>query len=206
MSIRLDGISKRYGEKVVFDRFSCEIPIGKWTVVTGPSGCGKTTLFRILLGLEKIDSGKITELPRICSAVFQENRLLEEFSVRENVRIAADHSGKNGRDRFFKKLEEALAQTGLSDCIDQTVSELSGGMKRRVAVARAVLTEAEFYLLDEPFYGLDEKTKEDVMQFLCRNLDGKTVLMITHDADALEYLNRQIPDCCHLDLVHDVGK
>lgn len=141
----------------------------------GPSGCGKTTLLNILLGLERTDRGTITGLPGRMSAVFQEERLCEDFSAVTNVRLV---TGKSVSD---EEIARCLSSLGLSGSTHVPVRELSGGMKRRVAIARAVLAEGELLILDEPFKGLDEATRETVAAEMRRRTIGKTVVMVTHD-------------------------
>lgn len=190
MAIILDNISKSFGDKQVLKDFSCTLEKGNWTLVTGPSGRGKTTLFRILLGLEQADSGQIHHLPAKQSAVFQENRLCEELTIANNIRIVMS-ADKRYILEAESRIDEALRELGLTESKNQYVYELSGGMKRRTAIARAVLADAEMYLLDEPFYGLDKEIKEATMSFLVRHLKGKTTVLITHDKEAIEYLMKQ---------------
>lgn len=181
----LKNVNKRFGEKEVLKNFSCSFAPGTWTLITGPSGCGKTTLFRILLGLEKVDTGDLADIPERFSVVFQENRLCEEFTVLDNLRLVSDASAFS-----IEETDTILTELELLKEKNQKVSELSGGMKRRCAIARAVLVKAEAYLLDEPFYGLDQNLKKKTMDFLIRHLKNKTVILITHDSDAVTYLEQ----------------
>ncbi len=187
MAITLNHISKSFGEKKVLKEFDCTLENGSWTLITGPSGCGKTTLFRILLGLEQADSGSIEQLPTKQSAVFQENRLCEELTTADNIRLVMGIDKRNTRIKEAK-IDNVLRELGLIESKNQRVVELSGGMKRRTAIARAVLADAEMYLLDEPFYGLDKESKEATMSLLVRYLKDKTTILITHDKEAIEYL------------------
>ena len=158
---------------------------------SGKSGIGKTTLFRIILGLEKVEEGTIQKEKQLelCSVVFQENRLLEQLTVENNLKIVC----KNKRKR--EEIKELLLYLGLKGCEKQRVSTLSGGMKRRVAIARALLFEAPVFLLDEPFQGLDSKTKQQVMQLVKQKMQGKIVLLITHEKEEAFYLGCNIVDC-----------
>ena len=144
----------------------------------GPSGCGKTTLLRILMGFEKPDAGSITGMPEKLSAVFQENRLTEDFSGVENICLVLERGTRKER---VELAEWHLARMGLKDSMEQPVRELSGGMKRRVAIIRAVLAEANLILLDEPFKGLDEVTKDTVMEYFMESTKEKTTIVVTHD-------------------------
>lgn len=171
--IILKNISKAYDGKQVLNHFSLTLPEGKRTCIMGPSGCGKTTLLNILCGLQKADEGEIRNLPGKISVVFQENRLCEQFTALENVRMVAPEKTETAKD--------ILARLGLSNDLYQKAASLSGGMKRRVAIARALCFDAPLVVMDEPFKGLDEETKETVMETVMQMTEGKTVLIITHD-------------------------
>jgi len=173
--IVLSGICKSFGETEVLNGFSAIFPAGKIGCITAPSGIGKTTLLRILMGLESLDSGSILGLENVAvSAVFQEDRLCENMTASDNIKLV---SPKLNDD----EISAAMQSAGLIDCEKRIVSELSGGMRRRVAILRAVLFDADLYLLDEPFKGLDADTKSDVISFIKRKLFGKTVILVTHD-------------------------
>ena len=177
MSIIISDLCKSYGEKKVLQYFNAVLEEGKTTALMGTSGIGKTTLANILLGFEQADSGLITGLPERKSAVFQEDRLSENYSALTNVQAVC----KNKADKANAK--ELLEHLGLSNDLKTQVRTLSGGMKRRVALARALSAEYDFLVLDEPFKGLDEQTKENTMQTVKEMTQGKTVLLITHDKD-----------------------
>ncbi len=168
-------LSKAYDGKQVLQDVSLTLPAGKCTCIMGPSGCGKTTLMHILCGLVKQDEGDITGLPEKIAVVFQENRLTEPFSALENVTLVNDSQKEKAR--------ALLCSLGLEESLHQKVSALSGGMKRRVAIARALCFDAPFLVMDEPFKGLDESTKEQVMDTVLRETAGKTLLLITHDEE-----------------------
>lgn len=176
-NIVLDGLCKAYGENRVLLGFSGTIAAGKTTAIMAPSGRGKTTLLRILMGLEQPDSGSITGLQGVRrSAVFQEDRLCENLSPVSNIRLVCPHTK-------HADILNALEQVGLSACAAQPVRELSGGMRRRVALLRALLAEYDVLFLDEPFKGLDAETKEVVITYTRRQTNGKTVLLVTHDPE-----------------------
>lgn len=181
--ITVRGLTKRYGENTVLDGFSCVIPVGELTVVVGVSGCGKTTLLSLLTGLLDPDSGEVLTDPPGArfSAVFQEDRLCENLTVSANIRLV--NSGLSGAE-----ISEALSAVGLSGCENRTVRELSGGMKRRTALLRALLAEYGAVVLDEPFKGLDEATKNQVLDFCREKLRGKTAVLVTHDISEAESL------------------
>ena len=173
--IVLDRVCKSFDGTPVLQNISAVLPAGQITCLMGPSGCGKTTLVNILLGLLPADSGTMTGLPRRLSAVFQEDRLLEEFSATLNAGFASPKLPR-------AVVRDHLQAVGLADAADSPAGTLSGGMKRRVAIVRAVLATADFLLLDEPFKGLDDDTRRLVMEYLMAKTRGKTLLVVTHSA------------------------
>ena len=183
----LTNITKAYGEKVVLDGFSHAFPAGKRTCIMGPSGCGKTTLLRIILGLETTDGGTITGRPERVSAVFQENRLFEDFSALSNLAAVCHHGDK-------QVMTDHLTELGLGDSLHKPVRTLSGGMKRRVAIARAVLAPGDLVVLDEPFTGLDKDTKEVVVSYLKHHTQGRTLIIVTHDPAERDALADEVLD------------
>lgn len=185
--IKALNISKSFGENVVLKNFSHEFSDGKVTAVLGKSGCGKSTLLNILMGLIPCDGGEVIRPEgRLISAVFQENRLCENLTPSANIRLV---TGK----RFSKaEIAEELAKVGLSGCENKPVRELSGGMKRRTALLRALLAEYDVLFLDEPFKGLDEDTKQTVMNYCKEKTEGKTVILVTHDMDECEFLADEV--------------
>lgn len=185
MELRVEDLRKSYGGAAVLQGVSFTAEIGL-TRVTGSSGIGKTTLLRILLGLETADSGEITGLSgKRLAAVFQEDRLLDFMTPVDNIRLPEP------------KLERAvilreMAAMGLTGCENQPVRELSGGMRRRVAILRALLCGADVIALDEPFKGLDEATRARVIDETRRLCRGKTVLLVTHEAAEAERMGAKI--------------
>lgn len=173
--IRLKALTKRYGDITALPPVTARFPAGETTVLLGPSGCGKTTLFRLLMGLERPTAGSISGVPENISAVFQENRLLPEFSALTNIRLVTGN--RVGEEDILS----LLRSLGLGDWAHKPVKELSGGMGRRVAIARALLHPAELVLMDEPFKGLDTETREQVMALVQHCCRARTLLLITHD-------------------------
>ena len=183
--VSFEKVSKSFGEKSVLKELSFSIEKGQVVCIMGPSGCGKTTVVNLLLGLIKPDGGTVNT-PEKVSVVFQEDRLFEEFSALSNV--AAVVPKTESKD----KCAALLKAMGLGDELKTPVAKLSGGMQRRVAITRALVTEADFFILDEPFKGLDENTKDEVIEFVREYLRGKTVLLITHQTDEAEKLGADI--------------
>lgn len=167
----LTAASKRFGEKIILDRQSIVFPDGGITCLTGESGCGKTTLLRILSGLCALDSGTVT-LPRSVSCSFQEPRLFPQLNVIENVCVTAD------RETAFR----LLSALDLADACDKYPGELSGGMRQRVSVARALGADAELYLFDEPTAALDDASSMKCTGLISEHLAGKSVIISTHSS------------------------
>ncbi len=189
MTIDLENICKSYGELNVLKNFNLEIEEDHSYVVTGPSGCGKTTLIRILLSLEEPDSGKVHfmgdyKYPYLnAGVVFQENRLCEDFTPVQNVvMVNRKNSAKVAREELLKLLP--------ADCLDKPVSQLSGGMKRRVAIVRACCIPSDMLILDEPFTGLDSENRKKVIDYIREKQGRNPLLITTHDTEGLEFCRK----------------
>lgn len=182
-------ISKSYGNKIVLKNFNIDIREGQTTFVLGKSGSGKTTFSKIVLGLEKIDTGEISGLDgKKISVVFQEDRLMENMTIGSNFKMTVDsHINR-------KQIVEKMKKIGLFQPLETKISELSGGMKRRISILRAFLIEFDLIVMDEPFRGLDEETKEKVMNFVIQNIKGKTAIIITHNKDEVEFFAEKIQE------------
>ena len=185
MSIRVENLCKRYGDKRAIDNLSCTFADGGITCILGPSGCGKTTLLRLIAGLEAPDSGAVSgaEHKKI-SAVFQEDRLFMELSAERNVLLTAA-SGFTRADA-----QALLGELGL-DARPVPVRGYSGGMRRRVAIARALAAEYDLLVLDEPFSGLDDATRARAIDVIRARSEGRTVICVTHDESDAERLGAQ---------------
>ena len=187
-TIEICHLKKAYGEHVIFSNLTMELKKGAVTCLMAPSGAGKTTLLRILAGLEQADGGKIGGLEALRkSMVFQEPRLAEELPS-------------------SRHLVEEMEELGLSGCENQAVSELSGGMRQRVAVLRAMRMDADFLLLDEPFRGLDAGTKKKTMNYIRRKGKEKTMLLVTHDLEEAEAMGDWICTCSRLDGILEIKR
>lgn len=185
VDIILKNICKAFDGKIIYDNYSAVFKQGVVTGIMAPSGEGKTTLLRMLMGIESPDSGEILGMEGMRkSAVFQEDRLCENLTAEANIRLV---NPKLSPD----EVREALTASGLGASLTQPVCEFSGGMRRRVAILRALLSEYDVLFLDEPFRGLDEKTKIAVIEEVKRRCGGKTVLFVTHDRKELELMQAQ---------------
>ena len=158
----------------------------RMTAIMGKSGRGKTTLLRIILGLEKYEGNIQGIEKKKIVAVFQEDRLCENLSAVTNVSIVC---GKNIDKRTIK---EELESIGLSGSVEKPVKELSGGMKRRVAIVRSIMADSDIVVFDEPFKGLDTETKKRVIAYIKKKLANKTSIIVTHNIDEALALNSKI--------------
>ena len=169
----VDKLTVRYGGVTVLNNFTADFPDGAVTAVSGRSGCGKTTLLAALLGLLRPASGTVTGFRRP-SAAFQEDRLLPYLTAVKNIMVTSCCTAQAA--------ETALRQVGFDDAdSEKNAAALSGGMARRVALVRAMLTEGDAVILDEPFKGLDEVTRAAVVRFVNENRRGRTMVVVTHD-------------------------
>lgn len=170
---------KAYGEKRVIQDFSTVYESGETYYLTNPSGSGKTTLLRLLCGLEKPDSGEVAakkdtlkdDTPFYFSMVFQEDRLCMDYSAVRNVEMVTG-------DR--KRAAEALSLLLEKEALNKPCSQLSGGMKRRVALVRAMEAESDCVLLDEPFAGMDAMTKDKAEAYITERQQGRILIIATH--------------------------
>lgn len=184
--ITLDRISKAYGDKTVLRGLTAVIPAGRVTAVMAPSGAGKTTLLRLLLGLEEPDSGTVSGVPKSCAAVFQEDRLCPGLSAEKNIKMALGHGADTTEIRAL------LAELGIAaEDAAKPAELLSGGMRRRAAIARALLADAELLTLDEPFKGLDTENMRRTAAVILARTASMTVVLVTHSETEAELLNAQ---------------
>lgn len=171
---------KSYGGVEVLRDVSLTVTEGEPVCLMAPSGAGKTTLLRIFLGLERPDRGRVAAPPDLrWAAVFQEDRLLEHLSAEGNLRFVLGRACDPAAARAL------LDRLGLPDTGAQPVREFSGGMKRRLALARALLAPFDVLLLDEPFTGLDQENRARALAAIRETAGVRPVLLVTHDtADA----------------------
>ena len=181
-SINIENISFAYEDKIVFENYSQRFPIGETSVIMAPSGLGKTTLLYIIAGLISPTNGNINipiNNPKF-SFAFQDLRLIESLNVKKNITLVNSNISTNDLDKCL----EALA---IKDLADKKVSTLSGGEKSRVSIARALMADYDILLLDEPFNGLDDTTKDNVIKYIKEKTAHKTVLLVTHNNDEADY-------------------
>ncbi|MDU7886326.1 MAG: ABC transporter ATP-binding protein [Clostridium perfringens] len=181
MSIKLINIEKNFGNKKIYDKFSLIFEEGKINCILGKSGCGKSTLLNIIANLEDINSGEIIGVPEKIAYVFQEDRLIEWNSIYTNMELPLLKFYT--KDEREEKIKNILREVELEDYINSYPKELSGGMRQRANIARALLYNGELLLMDEPFKSLDKSSKENIIKIFKKNHLEKnnTVIMVTHD-------------------------
>ena len=211
--MEIKNLCKAYGDLPVLENVSFTAGVGV-TALWGPSGVGKTTLLRILLGLEKPDSGELMGTAVRWSAVFQEDRLLEGLDALGNLRFALGtdyeeakaaamltalgltwETGKPVREwsgGMKRRVGIAQALLNAPNSLHQPISQLSGGMKRRLALARALLAVSDAVALDEPFTGLDEENRRRAVLCVAAAAETKPVILVTHDRTELNLLRANI--------------
>ena len=203
MSLIITDISFNYGERIILQDFSLEVATGTTTAVVAPSGSGKSTLLRIVAGLLKPTTGTIilgdldiTHTPthqRSVGMVFQDNQLFPHLNVYDNVAFGLKVSKMNQRD-IDARCHELLELVGLDDVTRQSVTTLSGGESKRVALARALAPSPRVLLLDEPLTGLDQELHDRLAQDLHQILHSTntTALLVTHDLSEAEIISDSI--------------
>jgi NitT/TauT family transport system ATP-binding protein len=192
--IVLHQLSFAYGETPVFKLLNLRFAEGEIYGLTGRSGLGKTTLLRLLAGLEKPQSGEIQGLEgKRVALLFQEDRLCLNLNALTNVRMvmpeAKDHQMRVEQEESIRR---TLLELGLQDQLHQPVRNFSGGMRRRVALARALLAETELLLLDEPFQGLDPESRASAIEAIKKLRGGRSCLVVSHDEDDYTALGAKV--------------
>ena len=192
--LKIDGITRRFGDITALDRVSLEIEQGEFFALLGPSGCGKTTLLRIIAGFERPDAGSVTldgkdllsmsPNRRPISLMFQSYALFPHMTVAKNVAYGLERESLP-RQEIRQRVGEVLETVGLSGHAARKPAQLSGGQRQRVALARSIVKRPRLLLLDEPLSALDKKVRAD-MQLELKRLQhevGITFVVVTHDQE-----------------------
>ncbi|WP_457356491.1 ABC transporter ATP-binding protein [Roseateles sp. P5_D6] len=191
--VQVQGLAKRYGDATVFDHVNFTLTEGEFVCIIGHSGCGKTTILNVLAGLEQASNGHVFMAQREVNApglergvVFQGHALMPWLTVRQNIAFAVRSKWPSWkRAEVDAQVEKYVALVSLTPALDKKPSQLSGGMKQRVGIARAFAIEPRMLLLDEPFGALDALTRGTIQDELLKICAAtrQTVFMITHDVD-----------------------
>lgn len=180
MTITIDNLSIQYDNQPILKDFSTIINPNEAIAILGPSGAGKTSIMNAILQLIPYE-GQITSTEEIMpAAVFQEDRLCYGLSVYSNIKLTCPQLSK-------EELHHAIKRAGLTP--GANVNKLSGGMRRRVAILRAILAPSNLLILDEPFKGLDSDTKNIIMEMVKEKASDKIMILITHDSSEAAFFN-----------------
>jgi phospholipid/cholesterol/gamma-HCH transport system ATP-binding protein len=194
--LEMKNVVKYYGDAPVLDGVSFRVFRGETKIIIGASGSGKSTILKLIMGLDRPDEGQIfvegqdittlkeadlTAVRQKIGMVFQESALFDSLTVRENVAYQLYELGVDETE-IEPKVRQSLGFVGLEDAIDKMPSELSGGMKRRVALARALIGQPDIMLYDEPTAGLDPITSRKINELIIalRDIQGVTGVFVTH--------------------------
>ena len=191
--LEINNLSKSFGKKSILSDFSYKFNDAGVYVIKGDSGVGKTTLLRIISGLDKEYSGQVIGggISNV-SCCFQEYRLFNSISALKNI---TEISFDKAKDVDIANSKELLLRLGFSeDEVNLLPSELSGGMKQRVAFARAVMKKSPILILDEPTKEVDSKIRDEMKKIILECASARLVLMVTHNPDDIEGLNAKIID------------
>ncbi len=201
-AIDISGVGYAYGSRPALADLSLEIQTGELFAVLGPNGCGKSTLFRLLSTLLPLQAGAVTVLGhdlkseqnairRLIGLVFQAPSLDRKLTVAENIRLQAALYGLGGRE-LAKRLDELLDHFSLRDRANELTEKLSGGLRRRVELAKGMVHEPKLLLLDEPSTGLDPAARSDLWQYLrhLKSTQGTTIVLTTHYLDEADGADR----------------
>ena len=188
--LKMNNVSFSFGKKNVLSNFSLELQRGEILAIMGPSGCGKTTLLGLIAGLHKPQSGNVENTFEKIAYAFQEPRLFPWLTVKENLLAVINEKDNNA----LKKVEECLALVELDDAAEKYPAELSGGMKSRASLARALVYGGDLVLLDEPFAALDEELRNTLSTTIKDYLRvrGSAAVLVTHNREDAERIADRI--------------
>jgi phospholipid/cholesterol/gamma-HCH transport system ATP-binding protein len=215
-AIEFDKVSLAFDEKIILDEISFTVRRGETKIILGRSGSGKSTIIRLILGLLKPDAGRILidgeeitdhnevqmmPVRQKIGMVFQEGALFDSLSVYENVAYRLLEQGLEGDD-VDREVKRMLQFVDLSDAIEKMPNELSGGMRRRVGIARALVGDPQIVLFDEPTAGLDPPTARTICELAIklRDLQDVSAIFVTHEMNNLRYLSSEYAT------VNDIGE
>ncbi len=177
--IRLEKIKKEFNGKRIIPELTIAFSEKEINTIYAPSGAGKTTLMRIIAGLDKHFSGKRIISTSKIAYLFQEDRLFPWYTARQNIEVITNR--KEDYENWIEILE-------LGEHLDKYPNELSGGMKRKLMLAITFLSDFDIMILDEPFKGIDHKSKEKIIYYIKENAKEKTILLISHEMEEIKMM------------------
>lgn len=207
--IKIENLSKRFGDKIILDNISLNVLSGENLVVFGQSGSGKSVLLKCIIGLLKPDSGKIfikgmevtnlstkkmNEIRKQTSFLFQGAALYDSMTVRENLEFPLKRNVEISDEEAYEKVLYTLDLVSLKEAVNKMPSELSGGMKKRIGLARAIITDPEIMFYDEPTTGLDPISSKEISELIL-DLQKKlkmTSIIVTHDLNCAHIISDRI--------------
>ncbi|MDG2167116.1 MAG: ATP-binding cassette domain-containing protein [Opitutales bacterium] len=194
----IQGLSKQFGDQVILNAIDLEVPLGEHTTLIGRSGIGKSVFLKCIAGLLEADAGTITldngdPVPH-CSYLFQQNALFDSMTVFDNVALPVRERERVSKSELKDRVTAMLAKLDLENAAAKYPAEISGGMQKRVALARALITQPEIILFDEPTTGLDPERKYSVFDMIrqYRQQFGFTVIMVSHDVPEVFEISDQV--------------
>lgn len=193
VKVEIKDLTKIYNDKTIFNKFSIELLSDKVNCIVGESGCGKSTFLNIIAGLTSKNEGIIKEVNnKDISYIFQEDRLIEWLTIYDNLKMSLRKYAK--KDELEERINYILEIIDLKDVKNKYPSQLSGGMRQRINIARAIGKPSKIILMDEPFKSLDYKIKYSIIDELKDIIfnEERIVIMVTHDVDEAIYFNGRI--------------
>lgn len=204
--IRIENLSKKFGDKIVLDNISLNVEKSENLVVFGRSGTGKSVLLKCIVGLLKPDNGKIyikdkevtslsskelNKVRKFTSFLFQGAALYDSMTVRENLKFSLQRNVEISNQDADKKIIKTLEMVSLVDAIDKMPSELSGGMKKRIGLARSIITDPEIMFYDEPTTGLDPISSKEISELILelQKQLKMTSIIVTHDLNCANIIS-----------------
>ncbi|MBK8945232.1 MAG: ATP-binding cassette domain-containing protein [Ignavibacteriae bacterium] len=204
--IRIENLSKKFGDKIVLDDISLNVEKSENLVVFGRSGTGKSVLLKCIVGLLKPDNGKIyikdkevtslsskelNKVRKFTSFLFQGAALYDSMTVRENLKFSLQRNVEISNQDAEKKIIKTLQMVSLADAIDKMPSELSGGMKKRIGLARSIITDPEIMFYDEPTTGLDPISSKEISELILelQKQLKMTSIIVTHDLNCASIIS-----------------